>query len=370
MTKLNDLYDACGQSPWLDNLRRDWLNNGEMAEWIKRGVRGVTSNPSIFHKAMTTGDAYDAQFGELMRAGTSVSEAFWAMAITDINDALALFAPLHRESGGTDGFVSLELAPDLARDTDASIAAARRLASQINAPNLFIKIPASAQGVTAIRALVAEGFNLNVTLIFGLDRYSEVMEAYISGLEDRLASGHKDLAGIRGVASFFVSRVDTEIDRRLDALGTSVANDLQGKAAVAQSKLAYALFRKAFSGPRWDALAVHGAQVQRPLWASTSTKNHAYSPTLYVDTLIGPDTVNTIPDATLEAFELSGTVASTIEEGLDAAQRVMSDLSQVGIDLADVNAVLEDEGVAAFAKAFDELMAALGAKASETATRS
>ncbi len=369
MTRLHDLHNLHGQSPWLDNLRREWFADGQMAEWIARGVRGVTSNPSIFQKAMSTGNAYDAQFGDLIGSGASVADAFWAMAITDIKEALGLFEPIHVASGGTDGFVSLELAPDLARDIAGSIEAARRLATEIDAPNLLIKVPATAEGLVVIRSLVSQGCNLNVTLIFGLARYMEVMEAYLSGLEDRVAGGQRDLSSARGVASFFVSRVDTEIDRRLEKIGSGEALALRGRAAVAQSKLAYRCFRETFAGPRWEALADLGAHVQRPLWASTSTKNPEYSPTLYVDSLIGPDTVNTIPEPTIVQFEESGAVAPTLDADLADAEKVMADLATLGVDIADVAAVLEDQGVAAFAKAFDELLAALQTKAGEIPAR-
>lgn len=365
MTRLEDLHNLHRQSPWLDNLRREWFADGQMASWIARGVRGVTSNPSIFQKAMSTGHAYDAQFGDLIGSGASVSDAFWAMAITDIKEVLGLFEPLYVSSGGTDGFVSLELAPDLARDIGGSVAAARRLAADIDAPNLLIKVPATAEGLVVIRTLVGQGCNLNVTLIFGLARYMEVVEAYLSGLEDRVAAGQRDLSSARGVASFFVSRVDTEIDRRLEKIGTDKALSLRGRAAVAQSKLAYRCFRETFAGPRWEALADLGAHVQRPLWASTSTKNPAYSPTLYVDSLIGPDSVNTIPEPTIVQFEENGTVAPTLEADLADAEKVMADLASLGIDVAEVAAVLEDQGVAAFVEAFDELLGALHAKAEE-----
>lgn len=365
MTRLADLYRLHGQSPWLDNLRRDWLTNGVMEGWIDRGVRGITSNPAIFHSAMTKGHAYDDQFRQLIRSGTSVQDAFWEMAIDDIKQALLLFEPLYQASGGTDGFVSLELAPELANDESRSVDAALQLWNSIGAPNLLIKVPATDAGVSAVRTLVSHGCNINVTLIFGLRRYAEVMGAYLNGLEDRVANGGDDLSGARGVASFFVSRVDTEIDRRLDEIGSDRALTYRGKVAVAQSKLAYQLFRETFSGDRWQALRDRGASVQRPLWASTSTKNPAYSPTLYVDSLIGPDTVNTIPDATLAEFEERGTLADTICEDIPGAMVVMDDLSSFGIDVSDVSSVLEDQGVAAFSKAFDELMVALGTKASE-----
>jgi transaldolase len=359
MTKLHDLFDREGQSPWLDNLRRDWIHDGTLQSWLDRGVRGVTSNPSIFQKAMTAGDAYDAQFDELIGAGASVDDAYWAMVDRDIRDALAVLAPVHEASGGADGFVSLELAPDLARETAGSVEAARRFLKDIDAPNLMIKIPGTAEGIPAIRQMVSEGRNINITLIFGLPRYGEVMEAYLAGLE----AFDGDLSQVHGVASFFISRVDTEVDRRLEAIGTDEALALRGKAAVAQGKLAYRLFQETFSGPRWEALAARGANVQRPLWASTSTKNPAYAKTLYVDTLIGPDTVNTMPEATLDDFEAVGTLARTVDDGVDEAQDVFDRLAAVGVDMDDVARVLEDEGVAAFAKAFDDLSATLAQKA-------
>jgi transaldolase len=284
------------------------------------------------------------------------------MVDTDIREALRLLRPVYDGSGGADGFVSLEVGPEMARDTAATIEAARGFHTDIGQPNLMVKIPGTAEGVPAIRAMVAEGRNINVTLIFGLPRYAEVMEAYIGGLEDLLAGGG-DPSSVRGVASFFISRVDTEVDRRLEAIGTEEALALRGRAAVAQGKLAYQLFRETFSGPRWEALAAAGAVVQRPLWASTSTKNPAYPKTLYVDQLIGPDTVNTVPEATLEEFERAGTVARTIDQGVAEAQQVFDRLTALGIDLDDVSRVLEDEGVASFSKAFDELSATLGDKA-------
>jgi transaldolase len=362
VTKLQRLWDEQGQSPWLDNLRRDWIHDGTLQQWIDRGVRGVTSNPSIFQKAMTAGDAYDAQFAELIGGGATVDDAYWTMVERDIRDALALLRPVHEESGGLDGYVSLELAPEMARDTAASIESARQFHTDIDAPNLYIKIPGTAEGVPAVRQMVAEGRNINITLIFGLPRYAEVMEAYVSGLEAFVAGGG-DPSRTHGVASFFISRVDTEVDRRLDAIGTDEALALRGKAAVAQAKLAFRLFRETFSGPRWESLAARGANVQRPLWASTSTKNPAYPKTLYVDTLIGPDSVNTLPEATLDDFEAVGTVARTIDAGVDDAQQVFDDLAQVGVDLGDVARVLEDEGVASFSKAFDELRGDLDTKA-------
>ncbi|HLT16011.1 MAG TPA: transaldolase [Acidimicrobiales bacterium] len=361
MTKLHDLYHEHGQSPWLDNLRRGWITGGELARWVERGVRGITSNPTIFQRAIDGSDEYDEQFRALTRSGASVEDAYWTMVLDDIRGALAVLRPVHDASDGVDGYVSVEVAPDLARDRDGTVDAARRLHDEVAEPNLFVKVPATAEGVEAIRTLIAEGRSINVTLIFGLDRYAEVMEAYIAGLE----AHDGDLSAVRSVASFFVSRVDTEVDRRLEAIGTDEALALRGTAAVAQAQLAYGLFLETFTGPRWQALAERGAKVQRPLWASTSTKNPTYPDTLYVDALIGPDTVNTMPEGTLEAFEDHGTLARTVDADLDAAARTLDRIRAVGVDLDDVSRVLEDQGVAAFAKSFDELMASLSAKAEQ-----
>jgi transaldolase len=364
MGRLHELHERFDQSPWLDNLRRDWLRDGTAAAWVRRGVRGCTSNPTIFQKAMTAGDAYDEQFASLVAAGASVDDAYWTMVVDDILAALDLFAPLHAASGGDDGFVSLELAPDLARDGDGSLEAARRFFDTIDRPNLMIKVPATVEGLPVVEQLTAEGRNVNITLIFGLERYAQVMEAHQRGLE-RLAGAGGDVARVRSVASFFVSRVDTEVDRRLEEIGTEEALALRGRAGVAQARLAYRLFRETYAGARWEALAAAGAHLQRPLWASTSTKNPAYSPTLYVDSLIGPDTVDTLPEGTLELFEEQGTLARTIDVDLDRSEGVFAQLAAVGVDPADVSRVLEDEGVASFAKAFDELHATLSAKAAE-----
>ena len=266
---------------------------------------------------------------------------------------------MYESSGGNDGFVSVEVAPELAGDTDGTISAARHLHETIDRPNLMVKIPATAAGVPAIRQMISEGRNINVTLIFSLERYGDVMEAYLSGLE----TFNGDLSHVNSVASFFISRVDTETDHRLEAIGSNEALALRGKAAVAQGKLAYELFRKAFSGPRWDRLVERGAKVQRPLWASTSTKNPAYPDTLYVDSLIGPDTINTLPDATIEAFDDHGTLARTVDAGVDEAHAAWQALADVGVDMDDVAKVLETEGVASFEKSFEELLGALDTKA-------
>ena len=363
MGRLHDLHHQQGQSPWLDNLRRGWMTSGELQAWIDRGVRGLTSNPSIFAKAMTDTDDYDAELESLAKAGTTIEDAYWQLVVGDIRRALELLHPVHDASGGEDGYVSVEVAPDLANDTDGTIAAARQLDDLIAAPNLYIKVPATAEGVPAIRTLVGEGRSINVTLIFSLERYAEVMEAYMAGLEDRLAAGADDLSSISSVASFFISRVDVEVDRRLDELGTDRAMALRGTAAVAQGQLAYQRFLPTFAGPRWEALAARGARLQRPLWASTSTKNPSYPDTLYVDTLIGPNTVNTLPDATLAAFDEHGTVARTVDADPAAARKAVADLAELGIDLEEVATKLEGEGVGSFAKSFDEVLATLGDRA-------
>ena len=370
MTRLHDLYDREGQSPWLDDMHREWLTGGHLKDLVDRGVRGVTSNPTIFAKAIEATDVYDEQFRSLMRS-MSVDDAYWEMVIADIHDALDVLAPVHESSGGADGFVSLEVAPALARDTAGSIAAARALHERIDRPNLLVKIPGTAEGVPAIRQLLSEGRSVNVTLIFSLARYDDVMEAYLSGLEAYAAGGAADLSKVHSVASFFVSRVDTEVDRRLDALGAAAADGtadpevlaLRGRAAVAQAQIAYEHFTTAFSGPRWEALAAKGARVQRPLWASTSTKNPSYPDLLYVDSLVGPDTVNTMPEQTLEAFVDHGTIARTVDADLAGAHQALEDLARVGIDMADVGATLEDQGVSSFAKSFDELLQSLTDKA-------
>jgi transaldolase len=358
VTRLQDLYTEQNQSPWLDNLKRGWLTSGELERWVERGVRGITSNPSIFQKAMETGDAYDSQLRTLAAEKTSILDSYWDLVTADIEDALRILRPVHDASGGEDGYVSVEVAPSLARDTAGTIEAARHLNTTIAQPNLYVKIPGTAEGLPAIQQMISEKRSINVTLLFSIERYAEVIEAYLAGLE----AAEGDLSSVSSVASFFISRVDTEVDRRLDEVGTDAALALKGKAAVANGKLAYELFLERFSGPRWDALAARGARKQRPLWASTSTKNPDYPDTLYVDALIGPDTVNTIPDATLEAFDDHGTVARTIDADVDEARATIAGLAEVGVDLADVTRVLEDEGVAAFSKSFDELIDVLQAK--------
>ncbi|MCB1003461.1 MAG: transaldolase [Acidimicrobiales bacterium] len=359
MTKLRRLHDEQGQSPWLDNLTRDHLRSGHLERLVNRGVRGVTANPTILANAIAGSDAYDDQFAELVGGGATVEDAYWELVIADVVEALDLLAPLHEASNGGDGFVSLEVAPALAHDADASAAAAADLHQRIDRPNLLVKIPATSEGIDAIRQATSAGNNINVTLIFSLNRYDQVIDAYLTGLETLAASGG-DLATVHSVASFFVSRVDTEVDRRLPATATGHA--VKGTVAVAQARRAYAMFRDAFRGPRWDALAARGATVQRPLWASTSTKDPTLPDTLYVDQLIGPDTVNTLPEPTIDAFEDHGTVARTIDESADGAGAILTRAADLGVDLADVGSTLEDQGVAAFTRSFAEVLASLQAK--------
>jgi transaldolase len=365
MDPLIRLSEEFGQSPWLDNLKRGYITSGQLAALRDRGIRGLTSNPTIFQKAIEGSADYDEQFRSLASSPAPVLATYWALVHKDIEDALRILRPVHDATAGVDGFVSVEVAPDLAHDVDGTVAAARDLHATIDEPNLFVKIPATAEGVPAIRQMIAEGRSINVTLIFSLDRYGEVMEAYLSGLEACAGQPGASLERVASVASFFISRVDTETDRRLEAIGSPEALALRGKAAVAQGKLAYRLFQETFTGPRWEALVAKGARVQRPLWASTSTKNPIYPDTHYIDPLIGPDTVNTMPEDTIEAFVDHGTLARTVDVGVDEAEATWQALADVGVDMDDVAATLEREGVASFQKSFDQLLDALTAKAAE-----
>jgi len=359
MSNLRRVFSEQGQSPWLDNIRRGWITGGQLEDWVRQGVRGLTSNPSIFQKAIQGSADYDEEFGQAIADGLDVEASYWKLVTSDIQSALAILRPVYDESDGQDGYVSVEVDPGLARDTARTETAARALHRSIDQPNVYIKIPATAEGLAPIRTMISEKRNVNVTLIFSLDRYAEVMESYISGLE--AADG--DLSRVSSVASFFISRLDVEIDRRLEAIGSPEALELRGRAAVASGQLAFEAYLSTFTGERWDALVARGARPQRPLWASTSTKNPTYPDTLYVDSLIGPGTVNTLPDQTLEAFEDHGTVARTIDADLEGAHRVMDRLGELGIDMGDVTETLESEGVAAFEKSFEELLDTLGEKA-------
>ncbi|MEA3185976.1 MAG: transaldolase, partial [Ilumatobacteraceae bacterium] len=339
--------------------------SGQLDRLIGHGIRGLTSNPTIFQKAIQGSPDYDEQFRTLAAANRPIIDDYWSIVLADINSALDVFSELYHDSHGRDGFVSVEVDPGLAHDGAGTETAARHLHQQIHRPNLMVKIPATEEGIAAIQAMIAEGRSINVTLIFSLERYESVMEAYLRGLELYAEKPGANLPAVASVASFFISRVDTEIDRRLDAIGSPEALALRGKAAVAQGKLAYQLFQKTFSGHRWEALAAKGAALQRPLWASTSTKNPAYPDTLYVDELIGPDTVNTLPEATIEAFADHGHLARRVDADVDQAVATWAALADVGIDLDDVADTLEREGVSSFQKSFDELLGALDTKATE-----
>jgi len=331
-------------------------------------VRGVTANPTIFAKAIEGSDAYDTQFTDLVAAGRSVTDAYWELVIDDVRAALALLRPTFEQSQGLDGFVSIEVAPELAHDTAGTIAAARALHERINQPNLYVKIPATAEGVPAIRAMVSEGRNINVTLIFTLERYREIIDAYLEGLE-LLAARGGDVAAVRSVASFFVSRVDTAVDAALDAMGTAESRALRGRAAVAQAKLAYQLFTDLFVGDRWDRLTALGAHAQRPLWASTSTKDPSYPDTRYVDSLIGPDTVNTLPESTIAAFEDHGAVARSVDVAVEDAEAVFGRLELIGVNMADIGRALEDHGIESFHESFQHVLGVLAAKTHALAGR-
>ena len=359
MPALTQLFEKYGQSPWLDNLKREWIESGELHNWVQKGVRGLTSNPSIFEKAISDSKAYDNQFGSLIKEGHSVEEAYWQLVRKDISDALEILKPVHESSNGVDGYVSVEVDPRLARNTSATIDAARTLDDQINRPNLYIKIPGTSEGLPAITQMISEGRSINVTLLFSIQRYAEVIDAYMSGLE--MADG--DLSHISSVASFFISRTETEVDSRLDQIGSETALNLKGQTAVAQGQLAYKLFLSEFNSDRWLALKARGAQLQRPLWASTSTKNPKYPDTMYVDELIGPNTVNTLPDNTLAAFIDHGTLNRSVDSSFDNAERVLQTVETLGIDLREVADKLEDEGVKAFETSFENLLTTLQQKA-------
>ncbi|MEX2161690.1 MAG: transaldolase [Anaerolineales bacterium] len=361
MTTVPQKLFALGQSLWYDNIERRLLNNGELQEMIQRGdIYGVTSNPSIFHNAIAKSKDYDEELAELARKGHSTSEIFDELSVHDIQAACDLFRPLYDTTRGGDGYVSIEVHPDMANDTEATNKEVQRLWGLVDRPNLMVKIPATAAGVPAIRHSISSGVNINITLIFGRDRYAEVIEAYLAGLERRVANnlpiGHQ-----ASVASFFVSRIDSKVDEWLDALAkkggaqAKKAEALKGKVAVANAKLAYELYKEQFSSPRFEALKKKGARVQRPLWASTSTKNPAYPDLLYVDTLIGKDTVNTVPQKTLDALKDHGAVELTIEQDLDAAKQDLADLEGLGLSLDKATAELEAEGVEAFSKAIHAL---------------
>ena len=353
---LKELTEA-GVSVWLDDISRDRLRTGNLETLVKDfHVRGVTSNPTIFAHAVSKGNAYDDQIKDLALRGVSVEESLRMITTYDIRWACDVLRPVYDASGGVDGRVSIEVDPRLALETAKTIAEAKQLWWLVDRPNLFIKIPATAAGIPAITATLAEGISVNVTLIFSLERYAEVIDAFMAGLEQAAASGH-DIAAIASVASFFVSRVDTEVDKRLDKIGTPEAHELKGKAAVANARLAYELYEQKLATPRWAALKAKGAKVQRPLWASTSTKDPAYPDTMYVVDLVVSDTVNTMPEATLHAMAEHGVLqGDTVHGTYEASRKVFADLEKLGIGYDDVVRVLEEEGVAKFSTSWNEMI--------------
>jgi transaldolase len=363
-SKLHELSEH-GVSVWIDYLSRDMLQGGELKRMMDEdAVVGVTSNPTIFQKAISQGNAYDEQLKEVLEDETDPKEIFYALAARDIEAACDLMRPVWEKTKGLDGYVSWEVDPTLAYDMDNTYDEAQRLHEWIDKPNLHVKIPATRPGVAAIEDMIAAGKNINVTLIFSLQRYKEVVEAYLRGLE-RLVAGGGDPSQVHSVASFFVSRVDTEADKRLEEIGTDAALKLRGKLAIANAKLAYQHYEEAFSGPRWEFLEGKGATKQRCLWASTSTKNPEYRDVVYVEELIGPDTVNTMPEETIRAFQDHGVVKDTLAQGVDAAHKLLGELAKVGVDYDDVVLTLEDEGVQKFADSFAELLDGVRSKRGE-----
>jgi transaldolase/glucose-6-phosphate isomerase len=350
---------ALGQSVWLDYIKRDLITGGGLQRLVDEGVTGLTSNPSIFEKAIAAGGEYDDLLRPLAAQGLDPKTVYERLAVRDIRDAADVLRPVYERTAARDGYVSLEVSPHLAHDTQGTVAEARRLWGEVDRPNLMIKVPATREGMPAIRRLIAEGVNVNVTLLFALDAYEQAALAYIEGLEERARAGGA-LGGVASVASVFVSRIDTAVDARL----TGDAAALAGRAAIANTKLVYERYRALFSGPRWDALAAKGARTQRPLWGSTGTKNPAYSDVLYVDELIGPDTVNTLPPATLDAFRDHGRPRASLTENVDEARRALAALQAAGIDMAAVTDQLLAEGVKLFADAFDKLLTAVAQRGS------
>jgi transaldolase len=361
-SRLHQLSEL-GQSVWIDYLSRELIHSGELERMTKEdAVVGVTSNPTIFQKAISSGEAYDEQLREVLMDERHPKEVFLRLAVQDVSEALDLLRPIWDQGSGKDGYVSLEVDPNLAYDTEGTVAEAVRLHGLVDKPNLFVKIPATKPGLPAIEDMIAKGKSINVTLIFSLERYEEVARAYIRGLE-RLVAGGGDPSTVASVASFFVSRVDTETDKRLDELGGH--SKLKGKLAIANAKLAYQRYKELFSGESWEFLESKGATPQRPLWASTSTKNPEYRDVMYVEELIGSMTVNTMPEETIRAFQDHGKVALTLEQGIDEAKQLFADLEQAGIDYDDVTDTLEREGVEKFADSFGELLEGIRAKSGE-----
>ena len=365
---LQELHDV-GQSIWLDSIDRRMLHDGELERRIREdALTGMTSNPTIFQKALASSNAYDEQIVAAEEDGLTSWELFELLETTDVRDACDRFAGVYSSTRGADGYVSIEISPGVSHNAEAAVEEARRLWKTVDRPNVMVKVPGTPEGAIAVRRLIAEGINVNITLLFAIEAHERVIEAYMAGLEDRVKA-RQPIDGLASVASFFVSRVDSEIDKRLDALIAKAQpaekerlQMLKGRAAIANAKLAYKLFRQKFAGPRWEALAKQGARVQRPLWASTSTKNPAYRDVMYVEELIGPDTVDTMPPATIEAFKDHGVVARTVDKKVAVAEAVLKEIEAVGISIREVTEKLLDEGIASFQKSFDELIAGLEAK--------
>jgi transaldolase len=376
--RLQQLHDV-GQSIWLDSIDRRMLHDGELDRRIRDdALTGMTSNPTIFQKALASSNAYDEQITAAEeidavrdaedREGLTSWQVFELLETTDVRDACDHFAGVYSSTRGADGYVSIEVSPGVAGSRDATVAEARRLWKTVDRPNVMVKVPGTPEGAPAVRTLIAEGINVNITLLFGIDAHERVIDAYIEGLEERVKK-KQPIDGLASVASFFVSRVDTEIDKRLDALIAKAPQPekerlemLKGRAAIANAKLAYRLFTQKFAGPRWEALAKQGARVQRPLWASTSTKNPKYRDVMYVEELIGPDTVDTMPPATIDAFRDHGVVERMVDKKIAAAEGLLKEIEAVGISLKDVTDQLLSDGIASFQKSFDELIAGLESK--------
>ncbi len=361
--RLQLLHDA-GQSIWLDFIDRAILRNGDLARRIRDdALTGMTSNPTIFEKALADGDLYDDQIRGAASAASAL-DLFELVETSDVREACDLFLPIYEATRGGDGYVSIEVSPGSANSAKETVAEAQRLWSMVGRPNVMIKVPGTEEGAVAVRTLISAGINVNITLLFAIEAHRRVIEAYMAGLEDRHLAG-KPIDGIASVASFFVSRVDTEVDKRLDAIGTDAAKALKGKAAVANAQLAYKLFLEQFDSERWAPLAAAGARLQRPLWASTSSKNPAYRDVIYVEQLIGPNTVNTMPPATIEAFRDHGEVSRAVDADFAGAEAAMRALAGVGVDMRNVTDKLLSEGLASFQKSFDSLTAGLEKKHSQ-----
>jgi transaldolase len=374
-TTIKELYAKEGQSVWQDDISRDMLNSGDLQRSIDEiGIRGLTSNPTIFEKAIASGHAYDDDVARLLGLGLDAAGIFESVAVQDIQDACDLFRPIYDSSDGADGFVSIEVSPGAARNPEVTRQEARQLWTLVDRPNLMVKIPGTAEGIPVVKEMLSLGLNINITLLFSLESYEQVALAYIEALEQRQAK-NDPVDRVASVASFFVSRVDTLVDKLLDEKITAATDEttkerlrgLKGKAAIANAKLAYVIFQELFDGERFAPLRAAGAKVQRPLWASTSVKNPDYRDVLYVEELIGSHTVNTMPRPTITAFLDHGVVRRTIDAGIDEARQVMVDLAEVGIDIKVVTDQLEEEGIGSFAKSYDALLAGVEAKRSQMA---